>query len=146
MQEFHLRVRNLWQKREPSFLSFPRHKEQQLFSMIFTDKKTQHHNIDTINAIMKLFVALLLTLAVQNQAVEDLPNLRGVAGIALTKYGPSGMAACRKVDQWCSTTSTDPRFQCCDVDELGTTQSLTCQESATVSNPSYNGKCVASSS
>jgi hypothetical protein len=40
---------------------------------------------------MKLFVALLLTLSAQNQAPahaaeeEDLPNLRGVVGIALTK-------------------------------------------------------------
>ncbi|KAK1737692.1 hypothetical protein QTG54_011464 [Skeletonema marinoi] len=96
---------------------------------------------------MKLFTALFLAIAAQSQTpanAVELPNLRGVAGIALTDgetsgesgrsgYGPVGASTCRKKTQWCSTSTTTPaQFQCCDIG--------TCIP-ADISNPHYDGIC-----
>jgi len=101
---------------------------------------------------MKLFTAALsLAIAAQNQTPAnsvELPNLRGVAGIALTdgetsgeSYGPVGAPTCRKLTQWCSTSTTTPaQSQCCDIGQLETTQKLTCNP-ADISNPHYDGIC-----
>lgn len=92
---------------------------------------------------MKLcIILLLLTLA----AAEDVPNLRGVAGSPwrIEEYGPSGMPECRKVDQWCSTSSTTaqfPQFQCCEVGQLNTTETLTCIFDMSVNIPHFDGIC-----
>jgi hypothetical protein len=93
---------------------------------------------------MKLFTAALsLAIAAQNQTPAnsvELPNLRGVAGIALTdgetsgeSGRPFGIPTCRKETQWCSTSTTTPaQFQCCDIG--------TCIP-ADISNPHYDGIC-----
>jgi hypothetical protein len=93
---------------------------------------------------MKLFVALLFTLAtVQNQApvnaAEDLPpNLRGVAGIALTngesRYGTPPVD-CKAVDRWCSTSSAIAALTCC--------AGLTCRsdDSVSIHDDTINGVC-----
>eukprot|EP00986_Skeletonema_menzelii_P016673 scaffold15403_cov133-Skeletonema_menzelii.AAC.5 len=105
---------------------------------------------------MKLFATLILTVAVQTLAEDDLPNLRGVVGIALTNGngeergggGPIGIGTCRKMGEHCSTSNTtSANFQCCSIGQRGTTEALTCNPDAnpdaSVSNPSYNGICVA---
>ena len=111
-----------------------------------------------IKTNMMLFTALFLAIAAQNQTpanAVELPNLRGVAGIALTDgetsgesgrsgYGPSGAPPCRKKTEQCSTITTTPaQQQCCDVGQRGTTETLTCNLSSVVSSNSfiYDGTC-----
>ena len=66
---------------------------------------------------MKLFTTLFLTIAAQTYAEDDLPNLRGVADIALTNgngeefqgSGPGfGAQGCRRKGQFCSSSGTTP--------------------------------------
>ena len=107
---------------------------------------------------MKLLSVLFLTIAAQTHAEDDLPNLRGVVGIALTNgdgeefRGPVGIS-CRKLDEHCSTSPTTlAKFHCCGIGEEGTTEELTCTPNSSVSilsvfsHPHYNGKCVATTS
>eukprot|EP00984_Skeletonema_dohrnii_P013654 scaffold5665_cov92-Skeletonema_dohrnii-CCMP3373.AAC.2 len=103
---------------------------------------------------MKLFTALFLAIAAHNQSpanAVELPNLRGVAGIALTDGETSGESRghvgvgrpiCRKVTDQCSTITTTPAYlQCCDIGQRGTTETLTCNYSSTVVSSIYNGIC-----
>ena len=119
---------------------------------------SQHRTVIIIYHIktnMKLFTALFLAISAHNQSpanAVELPNLRGVVGIALTDgetsgesgrsgYGPHGAPPCRKKTEQCSTsTTTSAQFQCCDVGQLETTQKLTCNP-ADISNPHYDGIC-----
>ena len=102
---------------------------------------------------MKLFSILFLAIAAQTHAEDDaLPNLRGVVTIALTTgeergfYGPYNAPECRTEGQNCSTTTSNTKRRCCGLNELGTTQELTCNvnESVLRDTPGtgYNGKCV----
>eukprot|EP00985_Skeletonema_marinoi_P003524 scaffold1512_cov219-Skeletonema_marinoi.AAC.4 len=87
---------------------------------------------------MKLFTALFLAIAAQNQTPAnsvELPNLRGVADIALT----DGHTCQKGEGKRCSTSSTAAdSHKCC--------AGLTCEASAFVawhSHGTYNGFCVA---
>eukprot|EP00984_Skeletonema_dohrnii_P028900 scaffold19105_cov71-Skeletonema_dohrnii-CCMP3373.AAC.1 len=107
---------------------------------------------------MKLFTALFLAISAHNQSpanAVELPNLRGVADIALTDGETSGESRghhvgvgqpiCRKETDQCSTsTTTSANLQCCNVGQRGTTQALTCNP-ADISSLIYDGICVAAS-
>ena len=118
---------------------------------------------------MKLFTAALsLAIAAQNQTPAnsvELPNLRGVAGIALTdgetsgvaasapgeettpflnledvaRYGKNGAACVGSVDHHCSTAKdAKPQHKCCN----SVSMDFTCEKDDTVTSSTFDGKCV----
>ena len=132
---------------------------------------SQHRTVIIIYPIktnMKLFTALFLAIAAQNQTpanAVELPNLRGVAGIALTdgetsgvaasapgeettpflnledvaRYNKNGAACVGSVDHHCSTAQdAKPQHKCCN----SVSMDLTCAKNDTVTGPTFDGKCV----
>lgn len=100
---------------------------------------------------MKLLSVLFLTIAAQTHAEDDLPNLRGVVGIALTTgeesgfRGQHGAPECRTEGLNCSNSQTGlSSRKCCSKGQLGTDKDLVCNFNESVNSRSTigdNGKC-----